>query len=89
MHYAEVLIGHFREMVGNWPLASWYFALWLDTLKNRSFSYWHYCAQKQNTLILVRKHSVPTASWAARGYVQYCAHSSNEEIAIAIVWHTD
>jgi len=27
MHHAEVLIGHFREMVGNWPVASCYFAL--------------------------------------------------------------
>jgi len=22
MHHAEILIGHFREMVGNWPVAS-------------------------------------------------------------------
>jgi len=28
MHYAEILIGHFREMVGIWPVASCYFALW-------------------------------------------------------------
>jgi len=28
MHHAEILIGHFREMVGNWPVASCYFALW-------------------------------------------------------------
>jgi len=27
MHHAEILIGHFREMVGNWPLVSCYFAL--------------------------------------------------------------
>jgi len=29
MHHAEILIGHFREMVGNWPVASFYFALYL------------------------------------------------------------
>jgi len=27
MHHAEILIDHFREMVGNWPVASCYFAL--------------------------------------------------------------
>jgi len=27
MHHADILIGHFREMVGNWPVASCYFAL--------------------------------------------------------------
>jgi len=27
MYHAEILIGHFREMVGNWPVASCYFAL--------------------------------------------------------------
>jgi len=27
MHHAEILIGHFGEMVGNWPVASCYFAL--------------------------------------------------------------
>ena len=29
MHRAEILIGHLREMVGNWPVASCYFALCL------------------------------------------------------------
>jgi len=24
----KILIGHFREMVGNWPVASCYYALW-------------------------------------------------------------
>ena len=24
MHCAEILIGHFREMFGNWPVVSWY-----------------------------------------------------------------
>jgi len=28
MHHAEILIGHFREMVGSWPVASCYFVLW-------------------------------------------------------------
>jgi len=27
MHHAEILIGRFGEMVGNWPVASCYFAL--------------------------------------------------------------
>ena len=27
MHHGEILIGHFREMVRNWPVASCYFAL--------------------------------------------------------------
>jgi len=29
MHHAEILIGHFREMVRNWPVANCYFALCL------------------------------------------------------------
>jgi len=29
MHHAEILIGHFREIIGNWPVASCYFALWV------------------------------------------------------------
>ena len=29
MHHAEILIGHFRETIGNWPVASCYFALWV------------------------------------------------------------
>ena len=27
MHHAEILIGHFREIVRNWPVASCYFVL--------------------------------------------------------------
>jgi len=27
MHHAEILIGHFRETVRNWPVASSYFTL--------------------------------------------------------------
>ena len=27
MHHAEILIGHFREMVRNWPVTSCYFVL--------------------------------------------------------------
>jgi len=30
MHHAQILIGHFRKMVGNWPVASYYFALCID-----------------------------------------------------------
>jgi len=39
MHHAEILIGHFREMVGNWPVASSYLApcnvmLWSQKMSN-------------------------------------------------------
>jgi len=31
MHHAKILVGHFREMVRNWPVASCYFTLWVNS----------------------------------------------------------
>jgi len=41
MHHAEILIGHFGEMVGNWPLPSCYFALstWSPAFQLQRASY--------------------------------------------------
>ena len=60
MLHAEFLIGCFREMVGNWPVVSCYFALWLQLyscIVNRSTTvYWYIVSA---LLVCVHSHLLP------------------------------
>jgi len=52
MHHAEILISHFGEMVGNWPVASCYFAL-CSPMEKSSRTTLHYIIQNDGARDLV------------------------------------
>ena len=81
MHHAEILIGHFREMVGNWPVASCYLALWCHSHRHLSLSCNHASRYTKEELELVEKNvHVVYSQWLKyravkqfkRFFMQYC-----------------